>query len=349
MKMLAKVPVPVDTPYLFNKYTQWYYSLISACQGRNLNTEPSGHTEKHHIIPKCMFKINNRKQRVQGFLDGDPDKQDNIVVLTYREHIVAHWLLTKMLTGTFHYKMESALSRFKYKSNKLQITSLEISRIKIAHKSKQKGLSWWNDGTHQILCDQRPNDNYSKGMLTKSSKGYKVWHNGSVNTTAKLCPGPEWKLGKAPGTNSSAGNKWWNNGDINVQARVSPGDGWALGRFKTMAQQASTSQKLKGVKWWFNGAKWTRAHDCPGPDWVHAKRSSPKKASKGTSFWHKGELQQMSKVCPGPDWHPGRIPNTSASTGKPNVNKGRKLWNNGVDQKTSHTCPGPDWVQGRLR
>ena len=42
---------------------------------------PDEYTESHHIIPKCM--------------DGD-DSQDNIVVLTARQHFVAHWILTKV-------------------------------------------------------------------------------------------------------------------------------------------------------------------------------------------------------------------------------------------------------------
>ena len=37
--------------------------------------------EKHHIIPRCM---------------GGTDDSENITVLTYREHYIAHWLLCKI-------------------------------------------------------------------------------------------------------------------------------------------------------------------------------------------------------------------------------------------------------------
>lgn len=37
------------------------------------------YTEKHHILPKCM---------------GGSDSEDNLVLLTYREHVLAHMLLS---------------------------------------------------------------------------------------------------------------------------------------------------------------------------------------------------------------------------------------------------------------
>ena len=43
--------------------------------------KPEQYTEKHHIIPRCM---------------GGNDLQSNIVILTAREHYIAHWLLTKI-------------------------------------------------------------------------------------------------------------------------------------------------------------------------------------------------------------------------------------------------------------
>jgi hypothetical protein len=36
--------------FLENKYTKWYFSIISNAQSR----EVSGYIEKHHIIPKSL-------------------------------------------------------------------------------------------------------------------------------------------------------------------------------------------------------------------------------------------------------------------------------------------------------
>jgi hypothetical protein len=73
--------------YLENKYTNWYLSLINKAKNRKI---PQTYYEKHHIIPKSL---------------GGSDESDNLVVLTSREHYIAHWLLTKMVSGEHKKKM----------------------------------------------------------------------------------------------------------------------------------------------------------------------------------------------------------------------------------------------------
>lgn len=51
------------------------------------------YVEVHHIIPRC--------------LNGD-SSPENLVALTYREHFLAHWLLTRMFTGIEKRKMAYA-------------------------------------------------------------------------------------------------------------------------------------------------------------------------------------------------------------------------------------------------
>jgi hypothetical protein len=57
-------------------YLKHYCNLIRKAENRTL---PEGYTEKHHIFPKSIFGKNNR-----------------IVVLTAREHYIAHALLEKI-------------------------------------------------------------------------------------------------------------------------------------------------------------------------------------------------------------------------------------------------------------
>ncbi len=59
-------------------YIKIYDNLISNAQKR---TNVDGYYEKHHIVPRCLNGSNIKT---------------NIVKLTYREHYVAHWLLTKI-------------------------------------------------------------------------------------------------------------------------------------------------------------------------------------------------------------------------------------------------------------
>lgn len=59
-----------------NKYSSWYFNIITRAKARNLD----GYYETHHIIPRCL---------------GGDDSKDNLVNLTAREHFICHHLLTK--------------------------------------------------------------------------------------------------------------------------------------------------------------------------------------------------------------------------------------------------------------
>lgn len=59
-------------------YKKIYDSIIHRGITRH---KPEQYTEKHHIIPRCI---------------GGNDLPSNVVVLTAREHYIAHWLLTKI-------------------------------------------------------------------------------------------------------------------------------------------------------------------------------------------------------------------------------------------------------------
>lgn len=79
--------------FLSNKYKVWYDSI---CQSRISRKRQSGVTERHHIIPRAF---------------GGTDLKENLVNLTYREHFLVHWLLTKCTEGKRRIKMLNALWR----------------------------------------------------------------------------------------------------------------------------------------------------------------------------------------------------------------------------------------------
>jgi hypothetical protein len=79
--------------YLDNKYTKWYYSIIT---NASIRKENLGYVEKHHIIPRS--------------LGGSKTSKNNIVCLTPKEHFICHLLLTKMVKGQQQYKMLKALT-----------------------------------------------------------------------------------------------------------------------------------------------------------------------------------------------------------------------------------------------
>lgn len=87
---------------MFNdsKYSKWYFTLVSRARVRVFTGKPKGY-HRHHITPRCL---------------GGGDEPENICLLTYREHMVAHMLLVKMTTGKNQAKMGHALRRFSGKN-----------------------------------------------------------------------------------------------------------------------------------------------------------------------------------------------------------------------------------------
>jgi hypothetical protein len=80
-----------------NKYKKWYDNIIINAISRGWTRKSSPvYTEKHHIIPKSLNGTNCKK---------------NLVFLTAREHFICHWLLTKMVTDQYKYKMYKALHK----------------------------------------------------------------------------------------------------------------------------------------------------------------------------------------------------------------------------------------------
>lgn len=92
--------------FIANKYTKYYYSIISNAKSRIL--PPETYTERHHIIPKSL---------------GGSNSKDNLVSLTAREHFICHRLLPKMLEGKSKAKMSFAFWRLVHGKNNLLITA----------------------------------------------------------------------------------------------------------------------------------------------------------------------------------------------------------------------------------
>lgn len=76
---------------------QWfekiYNQLMEKAKSRGLNKKNlSGYYEKHHIKPKCMFPKGTSKQEID---------KDNTVLLTAREHAIAHMLLQRIYPDNY--------------------------------------------------------------------------------------------------------------------------------------------------------------------------------------------------------------------------------------------------------
>lgn len=176
-------------------YQQHYHKLINRAKNRLLE----GYVEKHHIIPRCMNGSNDAK---------------NIVVLTAREHFVAHLLLTKIHGGKLWHAAFMMSNMKRYKSRTYEWVkenhALEISRLmkgrrhkeeakqkmsnskkgkpspmlgrKHKEETKQKQSDAKKDKTHEEIYGIEESKRL-KENLRKKNKGQVAWNKGLTKET----------------------------------------------------------------------------------------------------------------------------------------------------------------------
>lgn len=93
--------------FVCNKYSKWYYSIISNAKRRINNS--TTYTENHHIIPRSL---------------GGSNQKENIVTLTAKEHFICHLLLVR-------FTVDSARQKMKLAAFMLAVTSKNQQRQKV--------------------------------------------------------------------------------------------------------------------------------------------------------------------------------------------------------------------------
>lgn len=131
-------------------YEKTYNSLVETRKSRGLDkTKLDYYTEKHHIIPKCM---------------GGKDEDDNYVLLTFREHIIAHKLLTRIypdIPGL--YLSVSLMLSTDISIDGKKISSKNFSNTKEAEKWKLKGLELLSKNGGRVVSEE------SRSKMSKSA------------------------------------------------------------------------------------------------------------------------------------------------------------------------------------
>lgn len=122
------IAMTTENLFLDNKYTRLYFKIVYLAKIRS-EVDEDRYYENHHIIPKCM--------------NGNNEK-DNLVLLTYQEHVICHWCLTKMSDNKY-YRMKllhafSAMSIDKNSNHNRIIPTwlVELSRSKLKHTEETK-------------------------------------------------------------------------------------------------------------------------------------------------------------------------------------------------------------------
>ncbi len=180
------------------EYNQHFVAMMNIINSSRLNTPKEGH--KHHIIPRCWFKMNN--------LPVDNSK-DNLVLLSYEDHVKVHKLAYMCaMTSKFKGKMAYAYLRLTQgeivandafvgeQNSRYGKPMSEEHRRKLSEAKKGKHLSEehrrkcseslkgkvpWNKGKHiQISEEHRKKlsesmKGYHKGMTWKLVDGKRIW------------------------------------------------------------------------------------------------------------------------------------------------------------------------------
>jgi hypothetical protein len=105
-----------------DKYQRWYGQIVDRGRKRTLH---SVYKERHHIKPRSL---------------GGRDEPSNLVDLTYREHFLVHWLLTKMHNvGPNKHRMVYALHAVSFVNGRRAIAGWQIELAKRAWKDAALG------------------------------------------------------------------------------------------------------------------------------------------------------------------------------------------------------------------
>jgi len=148
LQSLTKITIPC-------KYTSWYIALIKSAS----ILTPSGYTEKHHIIPKS-FNTLIENNTIIGI-------KENIVILTARQHFIAHLLLLKMFNNpVMKKKMNYAFFQLR-RCNKYQKRYLTSRLYEIIKKEKREYYRLYKDD--KVYYIDIENEKYFNELISEGA------------------------------------------------------------------------------------------------------------------------------------------------------------------------------------
>lgn len=111
--------------------------------------------ERHHIVPRSL---------------GGSDDEDNLVLLTAREHFLCHWLLYRMTEGTDKSKMAHAwfsMCRISKDQKRTKITSRKFEYAKRAHAKAASAFHKGRNLSQKELNDRKYNNPRARKVCFK--------------------------------------------------------------------------------------------------------------------------------------------------------------------------------------
>lgn len=110
--MFRSLITEINTYGEIRMYKQKYKEIIDNARSENRVKSGDVYYEKHHVVPDFLFK-NRKRKGPKGHLDGNPNSKENIVLLTFAEHLMCHYYLYEIYKDTrYEYSAGSALQFF---------------------------------------------------------------------------------------------------------------------------------------------------------------------------------------------------------------------------------------------
>lgn len=161
-------------------YQQIYNNLIHKARSKQRAKGKDVYYEAHHIIPRCLGGEGETKQWTT---------HSNIVLLTAREHFVAHRLLCRMYPD--NRLLAHALWRMIHGNKRMQQLNLVSSRAYQECKELKsracQGISPWNKGKKSLIPMTAERREHFRKMSSRKTKGFVRIFRVDTNELVKTC------------------------------------------------------------------------------------------------------------------------------------------------------------------
>jgi len=244
-------------------YLKAYCNLIRKTENR---TPPEGYTEKHHTFPKSIFGKNNR-----------------VVVLTAREHYIAHALLEKICLKRYgindektrkmtysHWMMKVGMDgRHKRYYNSILYENLKNRWSKSL--SGKNNPFYGKKHTEEMIKffseSQRGENhhNYGKSLSAEHRKKIADAHKGKNKPL--LTEEHKEKLRQV-----NTGRNHTEETKLKMSLSKSGKNNYNYGKELTIECKRKLSENMKNKKWWNNGKICVRSEECPNDGWVLGRK-----------------------------------------------------------------------------
>lgn len=144
-------------------YTQVYQNLINT-RKTLIRIKKNGLYEQHHIIPKCL---------------GGSNKKENLILLTPKEHFIAHLLLANMYDGKIKAKLCYALMKM-CMCNPNQKRKISASQYELVKKMVSENCKGKNAPFYGKKLSSKTKDSIRERMIgdNNPSRKYGAWNKG---------------------------------------------------------------------------------------------------------------------------------------------------------------------------